>query len=115
MCHVLIIEDEPLIAMDIEALLQFEGATSFSFADTESGALASAMEQRPAFITSDVNLLEGTGPSAVISILDKLDSIPVLFITATPGQCHPCRPPGQILGKPLDPRAVQRAYHELRQ
>jgi CheY-like chemotaxis protein len=113
MCHVLIIEDEPLIAMDLEELLQREGATSFSFADTEKSALASALESRPGLITSDVKLLEGTGPAAVAAIMSRLGTIPVIFVTATPGACKPCAPPGRIFTKPLDRAAFRRAFHEL--
>ena len=43
MCHVLIIEDEPLVAMLLRELLEDEGATSFSFADTQDSALAAAI------------------------------------------------------------------------
>ena len=64
MCHVLIIEDEPLVAMDVEALLFADnGATSFAFAETERGAVAAALVQRPEFIISDVSLTQGTGPA----------------------------------------------------
>lgn len=113
MCHVLVIEDEPLIAMDLEALLECEGATSFSFADSERSAVESAIAHRPDFITSDVKLREGTGPAAITSILATLGPIPVLFITATPEACGPCAPPGRILRKPLDRPSVRRAFREM--
>lgn len=35
MCHVLIIEDEPLVAMEIEDILMVNGATSVEIVDTE--------------------------------------------------------------------------------
>lgn len=113
MCHVLIIEDEPLIALDLEDLLRREGATSFSFADSETDAVEFAIERTPALITSDVKLLEGTGPSAVASILARLGPIPVLFITATPEACSPCAPPGRVLRKPLNRPAIRQAFREL--
>jgi CheY-like chemotaxis protein len=34
MCHVLIIEDEALVAMDLQVCLEGLGATSFAFAET---------------------------------------------------------------------------------
>ena len=61
MCHVLIIEDEPILAMDLEALLEAEGATSFSFAVSEEEAVSEALARTPGLITSDVKLVEGTG------------------------------------------------------
>ena len=65
MCHVLVIEDEPMIAMLIQDVLEEAGATSFAFAATEHDAVALAAAQAPAVIASDVHLLEGTGPAAV--------------------------------------------------
>jgi CheY-like chemotaxis protein len=58
-CHVLVIEEEPFLAMDIQSLLALEGATSFDFADTHLDAVAAALACRPAIITSDVQLFEG--------------------------------------------------------
>lgn len=65
MCHVLIIEDEPLIAILLQDILEEAGATSFSFAVTEQEAVDLAGQRVPAVIASDVNLLEGTGAQAV--------------------------------------------------
>ena len=87
--------------MDLEALLQREGATSFSFPDTEKGALESAFAHPPDIISSYVELLEGTGPSAVAPILAELGPIPLLFITATTAARSPCEPPGRVFGKPV--------------
>ena len=113
MCHVLIIEDEPLIAMLVQELLKAEGATSFAFADTQEGALAAARSDRPALITSDVKLVTGTGPLAVSAIHAELGPIPVIFITGTPADCHPCSAPGRILQKPLDQAEFAAAFHEV--
>jgi CheY-like chemotaxis protein len=113
MCHVLIIEDEPLIAMLLREILEDEGATSFAFADTQAGALAAAMSRPPALITSDVRLLAGTGPLAVSAIQKELGDIPVIFITGTPADCHPCNPPGRVLRKPLNHAEFAAAFREM--
>jgi CheY-like chemotaxis protein len=84
MCHVLIIEDEPFIAMNIQTMLEEAGATSFDFAVTEAEAVAAALAHPPGLITSDVNLVEGTGPAAVARIHARLGEMPVIFISATP-------------------------------
>ena len=112
MCHVLIIEDEPLIAMAIEDILALEGATSFAIASTEKEAVASANANRPSVITSDVTLLEGTGPSAVAQIHKELGPIPIIFVTGTPELCKPCNPPGSILPKPFTDGALRMAYRK---
>lgn len=113
MCHVLIIEDEPLIALDLEDLLKAHGALTFSFADTQRGAVAEAKAHRPDFILSDVWLLEGTGPLAVESIRGDGGTIPVIFITATPDACTPCDPPGMVFRKPLNRPAIGAAFEKM--
>lgn len=113
MCHVLIIEDHPMIAMLLQDALEDEGATSFSFAATQHDAIALALQYPPTIITSDVNLLEGTGPRAVEQIHRHLGDVPVIFITATPDVCQPCAPPGIVLVKPVNPRQVAAAFHQL--
>jgi len=112
-CHVLIIEDEPLVAMDLEALLKQEGATSFAFAASQDEAVDQALARKPALITSDVSLVEGTGPLAVSIILNTIGLVPVIFITATPQACEPCKPGCAILPKPFDRAAIARAFHHL--
>ncbi len=114
MCHVLIIEDEAFIAMDLQHLLENEGATSFAFADSEDEAVTSALEQRPDFITSDVKLIEGTGPRAVAAICARCGPIPVLFVTATPEACEPCDATTAILRKPINARAVIETFHRMK-
>ena len=113
MCRVLIIEDEFLTALDIEALLAAEGATSFAFAHTEAEALAEAHRHPPDVIISDVTLREGDGPSAVASIRSDLGALPVLFVTATPDVCALIDPPCRVLGKPFDGRTIASMFREL--
>ena len=113
MCHVLIIEDEPLIALDIQAMLAAEGATSFDLAMTEAEAVAAARAHPPEFITSDVHLLEGTGPGAVRTITAEQGVVPVLFITATPEACDGCDPPAAVLRKPVRPVSLAATFRQL--
>ena len=113
MCHVLIIEDEPFIAMNIQMMLEDEGATSFDIAVTEAEAVAAALAHPPELITSDVTLIEGTGPLAVQQIHKRLGEIPVIFISGTPDQCRPCNPPGIVLTKPVRESALKEAFHQL--
>lgn len=102
-----------MIAMLLQDALEDEGATSFAFAATEKDAVDLALQHPPALITSDVNLLEGTGPAAVAQIHQKLGDVPVIFITATPSMCEPCDPPGVVLVKPVNVRHVAAAFHQL--
>lgn len=102
-----------MIAMLLQDALEEEGATSFAFAATQQDAVELALQHPPTLITSDVNLLEGTGPAAVAQIHQKLGEVPVIFITATPDMCRPCNPPGVVLVKPVNVRHVAQAFHEL--
>ncbi|KQS03994.1 histidine kinase [Sphingomonas sp. Leaf357] len=113
MCHVLIIEDEALIALDLQDVLTGVGATSFDFAETRSEAVTAARLRRPDVITSDVMLREGTGPDAVADIIGELGPLPVIFITATPGACIPCPATSPILAKPVRNSALCEAFRAV--
>ena len=113
MCHVLIIEDEALIALDLEDLLTVNGALSFSLAESQCDAVTAAFDRRPDFIVSDVSLIEGSGPLAVQEIHARFGPIPVIFVTATPEACLPCAPPGRVFRKPLDRPAIGSAFREM--
>ena len=113
MCHVLVIEDDFFIADYIVQLVEAAGATSVSQAVTQQDAIDEARQQRPELIMSDVQLIEGTGPLAVQTILAELGSIPVIFVTGTPEACEPCDAPAVILSKPIDEREVVRQFKSL--
>lgn len=110
MCHVLIIEDDWLIAEYLTYLAEQAGATSVATACTEDEAVQAAHEHTPGIIFSDVKLLVGTGPHAVRTIISALGEIPVIFITGTRDACQPCAPPGVILDKPVDPTRLIEAF-----
>ncbi|RZL83682.1 MAG: response regulator [Sphingomonas sp.] len=112
MCHVLVIEDEALVAMMIEDSLVEHGATGVDVAASEADAVEAAQLHRPDFITSDVRLLEGTGLEAVAAILRLYSDIPVLFITASPDECTDCSPEA-IMRKPANPREIGRRFRAL--
>jgi CheY-like chemotaxis protein len=113
-CHVLIIEDELLVALDLQDMLASAGATSFSFASTEDDAVEEARTRKPDVITSDVNLREGKGPAAVAKIQRELGPLPVIFITASPEACQAVEPPASVLAKPVRETVVQMAFYAAR-
>ena len=113
MCHVLVIEDDWLIAEHISHLLESAGATYITVAATEADAIAAAHATLPGLITSDVQLAEGSGPSAVQTIIGTLGPIPVIFVTGTPEACQPCDPGMVILGKPVDDRALTMTFRRM--
>lgn len=110
MCHVLVIEDEPLIADVICDILTMSGATSFDIAPTQRQAVALAARNRPAVITSDVRLREGHGPQAVDEIHVLSGAIPTIFITAIPDECTSCDHAIEIISKPFTCYTLQQAF-----
>ncbi|MHB8283629.1 MAG: response regulator [Caulobacteraceae bacterium] len=112
MCHVLIIEDEAVVAMGISMLLESAGASTVAFAETESEAVEAVRRRRPAVITSDVNLRAGTGPKAIAAIHAEHGHIPVIYITASPEQCVGC-PPEHVFAKPIDEARVEALFRVM--
>ncbi|MDQ0838968.1 response regulator [Sphingomonas sp. ZB1N12] len=113
MCHVLVIEDDWLIADHIISLIEQAGATSYDQADCETDAVFAAGARIPDMIVSDVRLREGTGPLAVQRIIAAHGNIPVMFITGTPEACVPCDPPAEVLDKPIMESAVLETFRRL--
>ena len=81
---VLIIEDEPIIAMDIETIVRDLGHNVTGVAVTRDEAVAQAMARRPGLVLADIQLADdSSGIDAVKDILAEF-SVPVIFITAFP-------------------------------
>jgi CheY-like chemotaxis protein len=81
---VLIIEDEPLISMQLEDLVSDLGHSVIGTAATRTQALKMFAEQRPGLVLADIQLADGSsGIDAVEDIL-KFGDVPVIFITAFP-------------------------------
>ena len=112
MCHVLIIEDEALIAEYVGELATDAGASSLAYADTERAAIASACVEKPAVILSDAELAEGTGPHAVRAIIEILGPIPVIYITSTPERCEHGPSVVAILKKPISAAAMRSTFRQ---
>jgi len=82
--EVLIIEDEPIIALDIEAMVRDLGHSVTGVARTHAEAVESVKQRRPGLVLADIHLADGSsGLEAVNEILDSIN-LPVIFITAYP-------------------------------
>ncbi|QGM47593.1 response regulator [Methylocystis heyeri] len=81
---VLIIEDEPLIALDLREVVEELGHKVVSIARTHREAVSVIRQSRPGLILADIQLADGSsGLEAVNEILGEF-STPVIFITAYP-------------------------------
>jgi DNA-directed RNA polymerase specialized sigma24 family protein len=109
--EVLIIEDEPVIAADIEALVTELGHTVLDIAATRSEAAAAVARKTPGLVLADIQLADGSsGIDAVKDILGRFN-VPVIFITAFPERLLTGeRPePTFLITKPFQPETVKAA------
>ena len=82
--NVLIIEDELLIAMDLETIVKSLGHSVQEVATTKNEALAAVKRQKPGLILADVKLADGSsGLEAAKEIVAERE-VPIIFITAYP-------------------------------
>jgi CheY-like chemotaxis protein len=81
---VLVIEDEPLIAAHLMAIVADAGHRPLAHATTATAAREAFERYRPALVLSDVQLADGSsGIDAVEDIL-RLAPVPVIFVTGYP-------------------------------
>jgi CheY-like chemotaxis protein len=111
---VLIIEDEPLIAMQLEDLVTGLGHTVSGTAATRTQARAAVAEAMPGLVLADIQLADGSsGLDAVDDILSA-GSMPVIFITAYPERLLTGdRPePTYLVTKPFQEATVRAAISQ---
>jgi len=81
---VVIIEDEPLVAMDLETIVSSLGHRIAATARTHAQAVEAVKKHRPGLVLADIQLADGSsGLHAVNEILSSID-LHVIFITAFP-------------------------------
>jgi DNA-directed RNA polymerase specialized sigma24 family protein/CheY-like chemotaxis protein len=111
---VLIIEDEPIIALDIEAMVQELGHEVTGIARTHKEAVALMKHKRPGLVLADIQLADGSsGLDAVNEILHTVN-VPVIFITAYPERLLTGEKPEPafLITKPFQPDAVKAAISQ---
>jgi CheY-like chemotaxis protein/DNA-directed RNA polymerase specialized sigma24 family protein len=111
---VLIIEDEPIIAMDIEGLVESCGHRVVGVASSETEAVQIAARTRPGLILADINLgIGGDGASAVARILQRHQT-PVIFVTAYPERLltGTGSEPAFVITKPFEPLTLAIATYQ---
>ena len=111
---VLIIEDEPLISMQLEDLVRSLGHEVCGTAATRTQAQQVVAEKTPGLVLADIQLADGSsGLDAVDDIL-AIDSVPVIFITAYPERLLTGdRPePTYLITKPFQEDTVRAAISQ---
>lgn len=113
--RILIIEDEPIIAMDIEMIVRDLGHDVVAVATTHREAVAEAQKHQPGLVLADIQLADNSsGIEAVQEILTDLH-VPVIFITAFPERLLTGdRPePAFLLTKPYQPATLRAAIAQV--
>lgn len=111
---VLIIEDEPLISMQLEDLVRTLGHVVCGMAATRSQAREIVAGRTPGLVLADIQLADGSsGLDAVDDIL-AIASVPVIFITAYPERLLTGdRPePTYLITKPFQEATVRTAISQ---
>lgn len=109
--RIMIVEDEPVIALDLEAIVGSMGHCVTGAAATHRDAVTLAGQTEPDLILADIQLADGSsGIDAVEEILTKVQ-VPVIFITAFPERLLTGeRPePTYLITKPYRPEMVEAA------
>lgn len=111
---VLIIEDEPLISMQLEDLVKSLGHEICGTAATRTQAQEVVSQKTPGLVLADIQLADGSsGLDAVDDIL-AIDTVPVIFITAYPERLLTGdRPePTYLVTKPFQEQTVRAAISQ---
>lgn len=106
---VMIIEDEPLIALDIEDMVTSLGHRVTGIARTRREALNLYHQTSPKMVLADIQLADGSsGIDAVNDILTQA-AVPVIFITAFPERLLTGKKPEPafLVTKPFNPETVK--------
>lgn len=112
---VLVIEDEAIIALDLQAIIAEMGHRITGVAPTHQAAVRLFGEERPDLILSDIQLADGSsGIEAVNEILLGAGDVPVIFVTAFPERLLTGeRPePAFVISKPYSEAQVRSAVSQ---
>lgn len=111
---VLIIEDEPLISMQLEGLVTDLGHTVVGTAATHAQALNIFEESPAGLVLADIQLADGSSGIDAVEDLLKFGDVPVIFITAYPERLLTGeRPePTYLVTKPFQEATVRAAISQ---
>lgn len=107
--RILIIEDEPIIALDLEAIVTAMGHQVVGVARTRDEAEAKAVKEQPALILADIKLADGSSGIDAVNAISRQLAVPAIFITAYPEELLTgARPePAFLITKPFMEEAVR--------
>ncbi|WP_339764998.1 response regulator [uncultured Hoeflea sp.] len=106
---IMIIEDEPLIAMDIEDMVETLGHRVTGVARTHSEAIELYKRTKPKMVLADIQLADGSSGIDAVNDILKDEILPVIFITAFPERLLTGEKPEPafLVTKPFNPDMVK--------
>jgi len=107
--RVLIIEDEPMIALDLEGIVEGLGHDVIAVARTHADAVRASQRETPGLVLADIQLADGSSGLDAVNQMLQAFSVPVIFITAYPDRLLTgVRPePAFLITKPYQPETVK--------
>lgn len=110
--HILIVEDDAVLALSMEAALIAAGATRVEICHTTEAALAALRRARPDALVLDIHLADRDDGWALAELVDGIGPKPprIVFSTGAPNSIPPAIAElGLVLTKPYDPADLVRA------
>ncbi|UEM24072.1 response regulator [Skermanella mucosa] len=111
--QVMIMEDEPLVALELRILVEDMGHRVCAVVDTEADAVRQADATAPDLVIADIQLRQGNGVDAMERIAQCRD-VPVIFVSGN----HTFTPNPQIrtarfIAKPFRVESLRQAVADL--
>ncbi|CAH0261245.1 response regulator [Roseomonas sp. CECT 9278] len=111
---ILVIEDEPIIALDLKRLVEACGHRVVGMASSEAEAVRQAAARKPGLILADINLGRGGDGSTAVAKIQQAIDVPVIFVTAYPERLLTAEglEPAFVISKPFEPLALAIATYQ---
>ena len=110
--HILVAEDEAVIAMLLEEVLVGMGHSVCATVSTADEMIAAAKANRPDLIIADAGLRDSSGLSAVAVIMEA-GNIPHIFMSGNATLVRLQCPDTVVLAKPFDEDALESAIAKV--
>lgn len=106
---IMIVEDEPLIALDIQTMVEGLGHRVVGIARTHTEVTALFERTKPSMVLADIQLADGSSGIDAVNEILVTTPVPVIFITAFPERLLTGeRPePAFLVTKPFNPDMVK--------
>jgi DNA-directed RNA polymerase specialized sigma24 family protein/CheY-like chemotaxis protein len=112
--NVLIIEDEPVIALDVAEIVKGLGHRVLGIAARASQAIEKANKMKPGLVLADIQLEDGSSGIAAAQAILQTSPVPVVFVTAFPERLltGETLEPAFVVTKPFDATTLKVAISQ---